>query len=236
MKTLIYQYYSGGSVPRWAHISIAKFKEYAARHDSEYLFSSEAHTDNHYFGHTRLLYDPLFEKYDKVLYVDVDIIPENMKANIFEEDIEDVGAVPEYNAPGLLAVPYYALPGVEKRYRKVAPQFDLPVVKPTSVEGATYLMFNSGVLLYSHEGMKKARDTFLHWKQWNRSTRGSIMPLDQTYITGQITKNLKYTELNLKWNCFPRYKFHENQFPAEINFIHYTGGTAKKELIEELYG
>ena len=235
MKTLIYQYYSGGSVPRWAHISVAKFKEYAERHNREHLFSTEAHTENHYFGHTRLLYDSLFEQYDKVLYVDVDIVPENMDANIFDEHIEDVGAIPEYNAPGLQAVPYYALPNVEAYYRKVAPGFNIPVVQPRSVV-APYLMFNSGVLLYSHAGRKKARDTFLHWKKWNQSTKGKIMPLDQTYITGQITKNLNYTELDLKWNCFPRYKFHEGQTPAEMNFIHYTGGETKKKLIEELYG
>ena len=62
------------------------------------------------------------------------------------------------------------------------------------------------------------------------------MALDQTYITGQITKNLNYTELDLKWNCFPRYKFHEDQIPTNMNFIHYTGGEPKKKLIEELYG
>ena len=58
------------------------------------------------------------------------------------------------------------------------------------------------------------------------------MCLDQPFINGQVSAHLNYTELDLKWNCYPRFRFYPDKIPP-MNFVHYTGG--KKKFIEELY-
>ena len=234
MKTAIFQYYiSSGPLPKWVEISSTKFKKYAEAHNADYIFSDTSmfSKGNVHFEQLRVVYDDIFEQYDRVLYADVDIIPENFSENIFEEDIIDIGMVPEYQTTGMNTAPWYMLPGIEVKYKHLAKKFNIPVLKPKTVQ-APYLMFNSGILLWTKSGIIKARKSFLDWNKW-ANAGNHLMNLDQGYSTSQVTKHLDYTELNLKWNCFPRYKFNKGQEPEEINFVHYTGG--KKKFIEELY-
>lgn len=233
MKTAIFQYYVGTTFPLWAEISSSMFKEYAYRHCSDYIFDrvSTFSRSNVYFENLRIVYDPLFDQYDKVLYVDVDVVPENNEENIFNEQIFDVGMVPEYTPPGLMYPPFHLQSNVEKKYRDICKKFSVPIAKPRTIQ-ASYLMFNSGVILWSREGIKKAKNKFLDWKKWADAGRGNLF-LDQPYINGQVIKHLNYTELKLKWNCYPRSRFNPASVPLQINFIHYTH--KKKKLIEQLY-
>ena len=236
MKNLIVQYYIGEDVPEWARMSSELFKRYAEKHGAEYEFTtSPEYCKNHYFENLKVVYKDKYSRYNKVLYVDVDVIPENMEENIFDVDIQDVGLVPEYRPAGMDAPPLFSTPNFERLYAQSAAMFDVPVVKPKTVE-SNYLMMNSGVVLWTPEGRQKAREKFIDWRDWYiklKNTSNHIC-LDQPFINGQVTKHLDYTEMNLKWNCFPRFRFYENQLPEEINFIHYTGG--KKKLIKELHG
>jgi len=233
MKTLIFQYYIGKDLPEWAQISKDRFKKYSTATNSDYFFTnSSTYSDNPYFENLRVVYDSNFDDYDRILYVDVDVIPENFTENIFEVDIKDIGMVPEYRPPGMNADPLFMLPNYELNWRHIALQNNIPVVTPKTVK-ANYLMFNSGVILWSKEGRYKARQRFSNWQVWNKQMNG-LFSLDQPYLTGQTIKHLDYTELELKWNCFPRFRFYPDQIPANINFVHYTGG--KKQMIKGLYG
>ena len=240
MKTAILQYYIGdGPLPEYVKISVAKFTQYAKLHGCDYIFDTKPKLNptNPYFEHLRILYTPDFEKYDKVLYLDVDIIPEVMEENIFDEEIKDIGAIPESSQPGRIGPIGNDRPGKQQKYKMACAEFNIPTAVPTSVS-STMLMFNTGVLLWSKEGILKARDTFMDWPVWNKKFTGdkrfsNQMELDQTYSTGQIVQHLDYTELDYKWNSSPRIKFHEGKAPKNMNFVHYT--SKKKDLIQELY-
>ncbi len=234
MKTAILQYYIGaGEVPGYVKISSSKFKQYADMHGCDYIFdtTSKLNPTNPFFEHLRILQDPEFEKYDRVLFIDVDIIPEVLTENIFDEEIKDIGAVPEFTPKGRLSRAGHDFPHKHKAFKAACASFNIPVVQPKTVTCET-LIFNSGVLLWSREGIIKAKNTFLHWPEWNNRFIGQ-MSLDQPYMTGQIVKHLDYTELDYKWNSHPRMKFAEKDVPKNMNFVHYTG--KKKTLITELY-
>lgn len=236
MKNLIVQYYIGDEVPEWAQMSSELFKRYAEKHGAEYEFrSTSEYCKNHYFENLKVVYNDKYLDYNRVLYVDVDVIPENMEENIFDVDIKDVGLVPEYQPIGMDAPPLFSTANFQNLYIHTANMFNVPVVSPKSVR-SNYLMMNSGVILWSREGRLKAREKFMDWKDWYNRLKNvsSHMCLDQPFINGQVTKHLDYTEMDLKWNCYPRFRFYKDQIPENINFIHYTGG--KKKMIKELHG
>lgn len=235
MKKLIFQYYSGSRVlPGWADESIKRFKYYAKKYGADYMFTPESTYSPgcYYFEHLRLVYDDRFKIYDQILYVDVDVIVDRFDENIFEQPINDIGMVPEYKAPGMNANPVFTLDSYHATYRDLTKKFDLPIVKPKSVS-ADYLMFNSGVMLWTQAGLQKARSSFMDWKKWHDRVPGQF-GLDQPFINGQVTKHLDYTELPLKWNCFPKFRFEPGQEPKDAVFVHYTGG--KKKFIKEIHG
>ena len=99
MKNVIFQYYldfngvgkqeihyANGGVPEWAKCSSKLFAEYAKKHNADYFFLEDRYVNatSNFFEVTRLFKDPMFDKYDKLLYCDVDVIPKNMDANIFD--------------------------------------------------------------------------------------------------------------------------------------------------------
>jgi len=236
MKNLIVQYYIGKELPEWARMSSQLFQKYAEKYDADYEFKTDfEYCDNHYFENLKVLYLDKYLKYNKVLYVDVDVIPENMSENIFDVQIEEVGMVPEYRHQDMDAPPLFSTSNFENLYKLSAKSFHVPICKPKTVN-SNYLMMNSGVILWSREGRKSAREKFMDWKIWHKNLKkiNQQICLDQPFTNGQVTKHLKYTELPLKWNHFPRFRFYEGRVPKDINFIHYTGG--KKKMIKELHG
>lgn len=235
MRTLIFQYYIG-DLPDWAQLGVERFKKYAESVGADYLFSNSSDfCENPYFEHLRLVYDDQFLKYDKILYADVDVIVENFEENIFDISIKDIGLVPEYKAEGMNATPLFMTDNYIKLWKNITQnlQFNVPLLKPKTID-AQYLMFNSGIILWSREGLIKAKKDFDSWRKWNFLLKGnSHMCLDQPYLNGQVAKYLDYTEMPLKWNCFPRFRFFSGKEPKEMNFVHYTG--SKKQFIMELY-
>ena len=98
MKHAIFQYflnYNGvgkcrhykdeTGIPEWGARSVNYFKKYAEIHNADYFFFTDRYVNasSNYFEILRLYKDPLFDKYDKVLYTDIDVMPKNMSANIF---------------------------------------------------------------------------------------------------------------------------------------------------------
>ena len=235
MKNLIIQYYNQ-KLPKWGQISRKMFEQYAAKHGAEYEYYDKLEfcPEVPYFENLNLVYNDRFLCYNNILYVDMDVIPQNMEENIFDEAdfIEDIGMVPECKPHGMNADPFHLLPNVEYQFRKACFNFGCPVRMATRGP-APYLILNSGVMLWTKQGRMKARKRFMYWKDWYDGVEMSQLKLDQPFITSQVTKCLKYEEMDLKWNAYPAFRFHEGMIPKERNFIHYTGG--KKKFIEELY-
>jgi len=79
-------------IPEWAEISSKRFKEYAKENDADYFLFQDKFVDCEelHFQALRLYLDPILDSYDKILYCDIDVVPKNMKENIFNLDVEDV--------------------------------------------------------------------------------------------------------------------------------------------------
>src|SRR5882672_2044948 len=120
MKTLVYQYYisqvKDGTPPEWVNISVRKFKEYAKKHGSEYIFETHPRYSSFYFEHLYLIYKDYFQQFDKILYVDVDVIPENLEENIFDIPFKDIAAVPEHKVVGMTRDPSFQTMGWANEY------------------------------------------------------------------------------------------------------------------------
>lgn len=229
MTNLIVQY-TDKKLEDWSKISTSHFRKYADKWGVEYEFSNKLEfADVHYFDNLKIIYLDKYDKYDKILYVDVDMAIENFDINIFDEKIEDVGICLEYYSKNMKKMPRFYEKAVENEYRNACGRFDLNVIRRFS--GSTgYTMFNSGMILWSKKGRTKARDRFMDWKLWNSKFKNQ-MSYDQPYLTSQITNHLDYTELKYSWNCPPLYRF--DNPPDDMRFIHYTGG--KKKLMRGIY-
>jgi len=236
LKTLIYQYYidkNGGPPPKWAVKSVELFREYAEKHGAVHAFKSTGDYafDPHY-EYFELFYNERFHDYDRVLYVDVDVIPEK-DDNIFEVDMTGyhVAGVPERSYSGHVRAPGMQLKGNRLRFKEASVEYQFPFTEKSDW-GGEYLIYNSGVLLFTKDGLQQARKTFMDWGKWYRSHAGQFR-LDQPFINTQILKHMKHKELEMKWNCLPRIRFEEGTFPDDAVFVHYT--SKKKDLIMETY-
>lgn len=222
-------HYSEDGIPEWAQYSNAYFKRYAEKHDADYFFFQDrfVNSRSNFFEVLRLYKDEIFDLYDKVLYVDADIMPKNLEANIFELDVKDVAGWPEWRHPEhVLPVNWSATGPLVNRFQ----QFGAPVIKPESVQGSIR-MINSGVMLWSREARLKAREKFFdheEWfnyrnawldKKWVNIGGHSTHCLDQPFLNANFNRfNFDVMELSNVWNRFPT---KSEDYPC--NFAHYVG-------------
>lgn len=253
MKNLVFQYYlpfNGvgkdrlcnvytNQMPKWAKVSQKMFKTYADHHGADYILGQEAIVGSisPYFEVTRIYNDPLFDQYDKILYVDVDVIPKNINQSIFDVPVVDIAGWPEYKNPIFKESPKWkAEPALVQRYK----DFGSFVVPPKTVAG-DIRMVNTGVMLWSKQARLKARECFDDHDKWFQHKNALLDPslkgvghsshcLDQPYLNAMWTKyDMDILELDLKWNHFP-----SNNGEHNANFIHYVG--KNRYDIPRIYG
>ena len=108
MKTAIYQYWYGSKPRESAVAGSNNMKAYAKRIGADYIYE----TDPAFYGGPcslekkysalRPIYDNSFLKYDKVMYVDLDVfVTDRCTENIFDEDIKHIGICDEPDQPEL---------------------------------------------------------------------------------------------------------------------------------------
>lgn len=243
MKNAIFQYYLSHNgvgkhgaeypdeTPDWAQRSVSYFSKYAENHGADYHFSTDSFvnaSDNH-FEAIRTYKDPLFDQYDKVLFLDVDVMPHNMDANIFDVDVVDIAGWSEWRHPDLAVSVNYrsAAAAIHKRYTA----FGAPMVN-SSRHPSDIRMLNTGVLLWSKQGRLKARESFDDHEKWfnyqnpildptldSKVVGHSSLCLDQVYLNAMLNKfKFNVTELPMEWNRLPTKD--ENR---TCNFAHYLG-------------
>ena len=253
MKNLVFQYYLPFNgvgkgrlgdvyteqVPDWAKVSSKMFKMYADYHGADYILGEEATVNSisPYFEVTRIYHDTLFDQYDKVLYVDVDVIPKNISSNIFDQPVVDVAGWPEYKNPMFKESPKWkAEPALVQRYK----DFGSFIVPPKTVAG-DIRMINTGVMLWSKQARLKARECFDDHDKWFlhknvlldhtlKDVGHSSHCLDQPYLNAMWTKyGMDVLELSLLWNHFP-----STNNERGANFVHYVG--KNRYNIPSIYG
>jgi len=216
-------------IPDWADRSVNYFKNYADYHDADHFFFTDRYIDakSNYFEGLRLIHDPMFEQYDKVLYADVDVMPKCFSKSVFDIDVIDVAGWPEWRHPDITGKPSWsASPAIRKRFS----DFGSKIVKPTSIS-SNMRMINTGVVLWSQQARIKARK-FDHHDKWfnhnnvllDRTLNSRIVGhsshcLDQPYLNAMWNKfDFDVTELGIEWNRFPT-----KSEDRECNFAHYVG-------------
>lgn len=217
MKNLIYQVWCG-TLSEEAKASSKLMKQYADRIGAEYLLhmnpnisSRLVDSNGPYWEWLNPIVDDSFLKYDNVLVVDLDVFPvENLKQNIFEENFGDVGACTEPfqgKQRATITVGGHINKANDERWSNVIKE-KWGVTLPRDNDGHLKV-YNAGVVVFSNEGMRKARDwmSFQEYINLMRSKRfGRFYTVDQNYFHAMAFVNdVNFVEMNNGWNSQVHY-------------------------------
>lgn len=231
MRNLIYQTYISKTqtTPKFALISKYAFEQYAEKHGAEYIFNDKLSFESNlktasYYQRYQLFLDESFDEYDDILYVDSDVYPHNMDANIFDIETTGIACMPERDEP---RKNWY--PGIihRKDKRDLIDKFWAHYgVVPEKFEDGQYRWYNTGVLLLSKEMRKKMREQFTPFEEAPENISKDIN-YDEAWFGVNITlTELPVTILDPTWNWTGKIK--EGIVPDDAKFLHFSGGTLKK--------
>jgi len=218
VKNLIYQYWDG--TPNKAVMAgVESMRAYAERIGAEYLFEENPRFVSRKFGSIgkytphygalKPIYDDKFQEYDNVMFADTDVfVLEGVDEDIFKEFSESGADIslaveplqPKYRNDNIMTINSKSelawSEAVTERYGCRLPRNKDNLLK----------VYNSGVVLYSREGLKKARKRFVPFIEYIKlvqSTPGclSFYEGDQNYLHAMVfCSNLKFRELSTDWN------------------------------------
>jgi hypothetical protein len=269
-NNLIYQYYiTNGKIPLYVEYSWRSFHRYCDLHGIDHQFDADRYfTSPHqisaphsvYFDILRLIYDPYFDQYDYITFVDCDVVVDLKAPNIFDQ------YQPQYFAgwtekiiPEAVCGPPYLFetdqPKViqsKQQLRKIWDCNGAPWNVDHGVQGAALAprVINTGVVMMSREGRHRARQCFEDWTVWANQDPDQFRPWllnDQVFISCMLSKyNIPCDELANEWNCTPSWFPHCEQHrrtlyhkvPNPTWFFHLSGGDKRDipALYETLYG
>jgi len=217
MKTLIYQYWLGkGGVGVKA--GIENMRAYAKMVGSDYKFTKNptymGKNINYFYHALEPIYNPQFyEKYDKILYIDTDIFAvDGLKESIFDVDIGHIATCRERHKE----ISHLTTKGpinkkedekwntaMVKEYKKEMPRNEAGNLK----------IYNAGLVLYSQEGLNRAREKYTPFRDYMYFCRKHRLEAfyydDQNYLQCMYqTANIDLTELDSGWNSFVHYGEH----------------------------
>ena len=185
-----------------ADISRRSFLEYAVIVDADYYYSDEqVYTKGHdnptslLFECLRVIYDPMFDRYDKVLFADTDVVV-NTEENIFDicED-GDVFGVLESDIVTADGSGYNSWDYKQSTYEDFVEKFsmhDVPIVPSLPPNRPSKLtIVNTGIVVWTREARLRARDRFMPWENWLYAKPEFHMSVmnDQPYMSGQLMKH-----------------------------------------------
>ena len=221
---LVFQYYmpyeandahlGGVEMPSWAKAGSKSAKQYAEQCGAEYVLDHDR-----YFKHLdprldalKVIYDPQYDKYDKILSVDLDMLFKTTE-NIFDIPIGDVAMVHELGihiSAGGWMKRIMESPGHERgiiAYGKKLFGADWMFPKSKLYPDEKFRYMNGGMQLWSKEGRLKARDLFTSVDHYYMHTRYT----EQMYLNLQLSNpTFEVTELDWSWNSLAT-----RQWPTE---------------------
>ena len=214
MQTLIYQCWTGpmrsGVVASRENISA-----YAQRIGAEYRYDLNPNIAGKvcdvpmYFEWLNPLLDDAFLKYDRVLALDLDVFAvDGLEENPFDVPIADVGICtepyqPEYRCRFPAKSPSTICRTNDERWAEVVDR-RLDVKLPRIC--GLLKVYNAGVVMFSAEGLLKARKLFMPFQDYITAMRkegmGRFYTVDQNYFHAMMVKYLDYSELDPGWNSY----------------------------------
>lgn len=201
-----------------------------------------------YYHSLRPVFDNKFHVYDKVLYVDMDIlISQKLEANVFDVDLKHIAMVEETHQPELREFTKSKINSKnDQKWAKLASiLWDINVARDDQNRPIVY---NSGVVLFSNSGLKKAREEFLSIPKYAWAMRLALLPrfyrLDQNYFgVCAFSKGMNLTVMDQSWNTQVHYVYTRegektlyDARDADTKFIHLQlagrKNMSEKEILE----
>lgn len=206
--------------------SVRNMGEYAARIGAQHRFDRDPRIAGKrcdvpgYFEWLNPILDESFSGYEFVLSVDCDVFcVEGLSRSIFEESVGDVGICTEPYQPtyrAQLQGPICAA-NDEKWARFVKQRYGVELPR---IDGRLKV-YNAGVVLFSADGLAKARESFEPFQKYIDAARTFGLPrfycVDQNYFHAMMVKHLDYTELDNGWNSYVHYIGKPEDKPRPIN-------------------
>jgi lipopolysaccharide biosynthesis glycosyltransferase len=219
MKNLVYQfwdtYQSAGKVFPCVEASVKSIKKYAERIGAEYKFElnpPHLHTALKrvnipaYYGSLNPVFREEFHEYDNILFADADVFAvDDIEESIFDSFTGELGISEEIFEPKRQIVERKRMlnKNLYDRWAKInEDRFNMKF--PRTKDGLLRA-FNSGVLVYSNSGLKKAKESFISMEDYcnNISEKGlhTFFAGDQHYINTAMWKSdIDVQIMDYKWN------------------------------------
>lgn len=211
MKTLIYQVWEG-DLPIGAKLSLDHIKAYADKIGADHWFDHNPGVGLKHSGIPKYyewlnpLWKDEFLEYDKVAVLDLDIYcVDNLEANIFEEQFDHFSIATEPHTPYKRAANPNGRIGKNNDEKWAKDVKSIWGAELPRNEDNLLKAYNAGVVLFSKEGIKLARDKFVPPREYinklGQRGNGRFYILDQNYFhANMFISGSSFTELNNDWN------------------------------------
>lgn len=209
MNKVIYQYWRG-EIPNYVHAVRRLFSDYANQIGAEYVFEHNPTfiraLNATYYSALRPVFDRRFHRFDKVLFADMDVIPiDGLQSDIFAEKTAHIAMAEEVEQPALRANMTGKIRS-ENDLKWAAVAEKIWDCKIRRDEEQRPLVFNSGVVLYSREGLKLARKYAPGMSAYQLRMKFAGVPkfyrLDQNYLNLVASMpQIEFTRLDGHWNA-----------------------------------
>ena len=214
MKNIIYQYWKGELKPG-VLTSTKLMKQYAESIGAEYRFDHNLEIASKtvnvpiYYEPANPLVDPSFGEYDNVALIDIDVFPvDDLKENLFDAHKgKDAGICTEPMQPHFREI--YNVAGITSANDKHWAH----LLKNTWDIDYSYddkgrpMVYNTGVMIFSKAGLKKAKDTWPSFQEYVDKVRSYNFPnffsLYQDYASAFLHMNgFEFERMDNDWNRY----------------------------------
>ena len=214
MTNLVYQcYLSNPPTPKFVKISTDSLKFYADKVGADYIFTRKSKLEkitdsivNRYFNILNIIYDPWFDQYDDILYVDCDVIADSRADNIFKIPKAawvDVLAISEKRIDGAHMHPGFHDPEIAKTFIE---KYKFHGMDDPFLNGKRKVIrqMNTGVVLFTKKGRLKFRKLVkeTEWQSWaTECPMHTALMVDQPFVNAVFDKyKFNVIDLNDTWN------------------------------------
>ena len=220
MKNLIYQYWDGPVRPS-AQAGVDNLKRYAERIGADHIFEinpkwvlSQGWNFGKYsphYGQFKVVFDKKFSEYDNILFCDTDIFArEECDENIFEEvQGYHIGICREKFQESQRKISLGRITTErDERWAQLMKEY-YRTEMPRNEKGQLKV-YNSGVVLWSREGLEYAKENLRDMKEYvnliQRNSFDSFYFCDQPYLHAMMyVAKMKVKELHDGWNSYIHY-------------------------------
>jgi hypothetical protein len=236
-KRLIYQYWDG-PISVGCRAGIENMQQYANIIGVDYRFDDNpkyfrkqlGEKQSQYFGCFRPVFDPaIYEEYDQVLFADTDVFAiAGLLDSIFDAyPTQDLGICTEPMQPKLRQNTAGKITSAKDEKWAKAVASSWPLKKPIARDKDGLLkVYNTGVVLYSNNGLRKCREQFVPFKEYTAKMKSFKQDnfytvIDQPYLHAMlfVMSDLNWIEMDNGWNSYVHYcRYKEgNQVIKKVN-------------------